>query len=57
MEDKYIVIIRFDTQDTADGFHKHFNGQRFSSLEVVFSIYMIVMIHRVEYFFSGLVQI
>ncbi|KAL9231996.1 hypothetical protein vseg_007148 [Gypsophila vaccaria] len=33
MEDRYIVIIRFDNQVSTDGFHKHFNGLRFSSLE------------------------
>lgn len=33
MEDRYIVLIRFDNQESADGFYKHFNGQRFSSLE------------------------
>lgn len=33
MEDRYIVLIRFDEQESTDGFYKHFNGQRFSSLE------------------------
>ncbi|XP_057248501.1 BRAP2 RING ZnF UBP domain-containing protein 2 [Beta vulgaris subsp. vulgaris] len=31
--DRYIALIRFDSQDSADGFFKHFNGKRFSSLE------------------------
>ncbi|KAH9603315.1 hypothetical protein KSS87_013411 [Heliosperma pusillum] len=33
IEDKYIALISFDNQDSTDEFHKHFNGQRFSSLE------------------------
>ncbi|KAK1360084.1 BRCA1-associated protein [Heracleum sosnowskyi] len=33
MEDKYSVLIRFDGQDSADSFYKHFNGRHFSSLE------------------------
>jgi len=41
MEDRYIVLIRFDEQESTDGFYKHFNGQRFSSLEVVFSVYVV----------------
>ena len=41
MEDRYIVLIRFDEQESTDGFYKHFNGQRFSSLEVVFSGYVV----------------
>lgn len=40
MEDRYIVLIRFDTQDSTDGFFKHFNGQKFSSLEVVYFKYI-----------------
>ncbi|XP_057969092.1 BRAP2 RING ZnF UBP domain-containing protein 2 isoform X2 [Malania oleifera] len=34
MEDRYSILIRFDSQDSADNFFKHFNGNRFSSLEV-----------------------
>ncbi|ONK70383.1 uncharacterized protein A4U43_C05F33150 [Asparagus officinalis] len=34
MEDQYSVLIRFDDQTYADAFFKHFNGKRFSSLEV-----------------------
>lgn len=34
VEDQYSVIIRFDDQTSADGFYQHFNGRRFSSLEV-----------------------
>ncbi|OVA12903.1 zinc finger protein [Macleaya cordata] len=34
MEDQYSVLIRFDSQDSADNFYKHFNGKRFSSMEV-----------------------
>ncbi|KAL2936631.1 BRCA1-associated protein [Bienertia sinuspersici] len=33
MDDTYIILIRFDNQDSTDGFYKHFNGQKFSSLE------------------------
>ncbi|CAO2815180.1 unnamed protein product [Amaranthus hypochondriacus] len=33
MEDKYIVLIRFDNQDSTDEFFNHFNGKVFSSLE------------------------
>lgn len=33
MEDRYSSLIRFDSQDSADNFYKHFNGTRFSSLE------------------------
>ncbi|KAM6602329.1 hypothetical protein CsatA_021938 [Cannabis sativa] len=33
MEDRYSILIRFDSQDSADKFYKHFNGRRFSSLE------------------------
>ncbi|PKA57547.1 RING-H2 finger protein ATL54 [Apostasia shenzhenica] len=34
MEDQYSVLIRFDDQSSTDGFFVHFNGKRFSSLEV-----------------------
>ncbi|KAI9107449.1 hypothetical protein K1719_021486 [Acacia pycnantha] len=34
MEDQYSVLIRFDDQDSTDGFYTHYNGRRFSSLEV-----------------------
>ncbi|KAK2982837.1 hypothetical protein RJ640_021327, partial [Escallonia rubra] len=34
MEDRYSTLIRFDDQISADNFYKHFNGRRFSSLEV-----------------------
>lgn len=34
LEDQYSVVIRFDDQISADGFYQHFNGRRFSSLEV-----------------------
>ncbi|KAL6137818.1 hypothetical protein ACLB2K_063107 [Fragaria x ananassa] len=34
MEDRYSVLIRFDSQDSTDHFYKHFNRSRFSSLEV-----------------------
>ncbi|XP_057726360.1 BRAP2 RING ZnF UBP domain-containing protein 2 isoform X2 [Arachis stenosperma] len=33
-EDQYSVLIRFDDQDSTDSFFKHYNGRRFSSLEV-----------------------
>ncbi|XP_024021874.1 BRCA1-associated protein [Morus notabilis] len=33
MEDRYSILIRFDSQDSTDNFYKHFNGTRFSSLE------------------------
>ncbi|MCL7022285.1 hypothetical protein MKW94_002050 [Papaver nudicaule] len=34
VEDQYSVLIRFDGQESADNFYKHFNGKRFSSMEV-----------------------
>ncbi|GFZ11863.1 isopropylmalate dehydrogenase 2 [Actinidia rufa] len=34
MEDKYSVLIRFGDQRSTYTFYKHFNGRRFSSLEV-----------------------
>ncbi|KAI3982145.1 hypothetical protein MKX01_019051 [Papaver californicum] len=34
VEDQYSVLIRFDGQESADNFYKHFNGNRFSSMEV-----------------------
>ncbi|XP_059459018.1 BRAP2 RING ZnF UBP domain-containing protein 2 [Corylus avellana] len=34
MEDRYSILIRFDSQESTDNFYKHFNGRRFSSLEV-----------------------
>ncbi|KAF3947181.1 hypothetical protein ACB098_05G074800 [Castanea mollissima] len=34
MEDRYSILIRFDGQDSTDNFFRHFNGRRFSSLEV-----------------------
>lgn len=34
MEDQYSVLIRFDDQDSTDGFYNHYNRRRFSSLEV-----------------------
>ncbi|MED6171513.1 BRAP2 RING ZnF UBP domain-containing protein 2 [Stylosanthes scabra] len=33
-EDQYSVLIRFDDQDSTDSFFNHYNGRRFSSLEV-----------------------
>lgn len=38
MEDRYSILIRFDGQDSTDNFYRHFNGRRFSSLEVWFAI-------------------
>lgn len=38
MEDRYSILIRFDGQDSTDNFFRHFNGRRFSSLEVWFAI-------------------
>ncbi|PIA30398.1 hypothetical protein AQUCO_05600084v1 [Aquilegia coerulea] len=34
MEDRYSILIRFDDQQSADNFYRHFNGSRFSSMEV-----------------------
>lgn len=34
VEDRYSILIRFDHQKSADNFYQHFNGRRFSSLEV-----------------------
>ncbi|KAJ1379014.1 Potassium transporter [Sesbania bispinosa] len=34
MEDQYSVLILFDEQESTDSFYKHYNGHRFSSLEV-----------------------
>jgi hypothetical protein len=34
MEDRYSILIRFDTQDSTDKFYLHFNGRQFNSLEV-----------------------
>lgn len=34
MEDRYSILIRFRSQDSADNFYKHLNGRRYSSLEV-----------------------
>ncbi|KAL9669417.1 hypothetical protein QQ045_006964 [Rhodiola kirilowii] len=33
IEDRYSILMRFDNQDSADSFYKHFNGRQFSSLE------------------------
>ncbi|XAR50501.1 hypothetical protein NMG60_11004844 [Bertholletia excelsa] len=33
-EDRYSVLIRLDDQSSTDAFYKHFNGKRYSSLEV-----------------------
>nr|XP_043606179.1 BRAP2 RING ZnF UBP domain-containing protein 2 [Erigeron canadensis] len=33
MDNRYSILVRFDDQNSTDGFHKHFNGRRFSSLE------------------------
>ncbi|KAJ6929800.1 BRAP2 RING ZnF UBP domain-containing protein 2-like isoform X1 [Populus alba x Populus x berolinensis] len=33
MEDRYSILIRFDTQDSTDKFYLHFNGRQFNSLE------------------------
>lgn len=38
MEDRYSILIRFDDLMSADTFYKHFNGRRFSSLEVCFTL-------------------
>lgn len=37
MEDRYSILIRFDSQGSTDYFYRHFNGRRFSSLEVLFA--------------------
>lgn len=42
MEDHYSVLIRFDEQQYADTFYTHYNGRRFSSLEVVFVVLLSV---------------
>ncbi|KAF9589187.1 hypothetical protein IFM89_019696 [Coptis chinensis] len=34
VEDRYSILIRFGDQEFADNFYQHFNGKRFSSLEV-----------------------
>lgn len=34
MEDRYSVLIRFNDQIAADGFHSKFNGKKFSPGEV-----------------------
>ncbi|XWS19129.1 hypothetical protein CRYUN_Cryun32bG0105200 [Craigia yunnanensis] len=33
MEDRYSVLIRFDSQDSTDKFYRHFNNRQFNSLE------------------------
>ncbi|XP_038993341.1 BRAP2 RING ZnF UBP domain-containing protein 2-like isoform X2 [Hibiscus syriacus] len=33
MEDRYSVLIRFDSQESTDKFYQHFNDRQFSSLE------------------------
>ncbi|XP_031284964.1 BRAP2 RING ZnF UBP domain-containing protein 2 [Pistacia vera] len=33
VEDRYSILIRFDSQDSADKFYQHFNGRQFNSLE------------------------
>ncbi|KAK6267710.1 hypothetical protein QUC31_011870 [Theobroma cacao] len=33
MEDRYSVLIRFDSQDSTDKFYQHFNNRQFNSLE------------------------
>ncbi|KAJ8774281.1 hypothetical protein K2173_009712 [Erythroxylum novogranatense] len=33
MEDRYSILIRFDSQDSTDKFYLHFNGRQFNSLE------------------------
>ncbi|KAJ4851528.1 BRAP2 RING ZnF UBP domain-containing protein 2 [Turnera subulata] len=33
MEDRYSVLMRFDSQDSTDKFYKHFDGRQFNSLE------------------------
>ena len=38
IEDQYSILIRFDDQNSADSFYKHFTGRRFSSLEVCFAL-------------------
>ncbi|OWM69595.1 hypothetical protein CDL15_Pgr014056 [Punica granatum] len=47
-EDRYSVLIRFDSQDSADSFFKYFNGRRFNSLEV--EICRILYTVDVQYF-------
>ncbi|KAF8726712.1 hypothetical protein HU200_019181 [Digitaria exilis] len=34
VDDKYSVLINFETQKSADDFYQHFNGKQFSPLEV-----------------------
>lgn len=34
MEDRYSILMTFDSQDSTDDFYHHFNGKPFSSLEV-----------------------
>lgn len=41
MEDRYSVLIRFDSQNSTDNFYKHFSGKRFSSLEVCFLLTLV----------------
>lgn len=36
MENRYNILIRFDSQESADTYYQHFRGKRFNSLEVWF---------------------
>ncbi|XP_050233628.1 BRAP2 RING ZnF UBP domain-containing protein 2 [Mercurialis annua] len=33
VDDRYCVLMRFDSQDSSDKFYQHFNGRQFNSLE------------------------
>ncbi|KAK4761050.1 hypothetical protein SAY87_005943 [Trapa incisa] len=48
MDDLYSVLITFDSEDSADGFYKYYNGRRFNSLEV--DICRILYTVDVQYF-------
>lgn len=50
MEDQYSVLIRFDHQDSTDSFYKHYNGRRFSSLEVPSLFLILIIIHFFQLF-------
>ncbi|KAK1292747.1 hypothetical protein QJS10_CPB17g02153 [Acorus calamus] len=47
VEDRYSILINFDTLESADNFYRHFNGKPFSSLEV--DVCRVLFTVRVDY--------
>lgn len=45
VENRYSILISFDSQESTDTFYQHFRGKQFNSLEVWFCFVSGVFVH------------